>query len=66
MNRRQARILILSWLVDASDNYLGFDAPYHGDYSEADVARIEREFEWIFDLLKRKLDRLETLERRRQ
>lgn len=59
MDRKRARILALAWLYDTSDNLLGWDAPWRTDYSPADVVKLERALEYFYDLLKRKLDKLE-------
>lgn len=60
MNRQEARALALSMILDEiSDNFLSVDACYRdGQYSDADVTRIERAFLQIDDVLQSKLNRV--------
>ena len=62
MNRQEARALALSMVLDEiSDNFLSADACYRdGQYSDADVARIERAFLQIDDTLQSKLNRVDA------
>ncbi len=62
MNKKQARILALAWILDEmSHTILARDAPWREDYTPPDILRIERELESLEDLLRRKRDRLEEI-----
>jgi hypothetical protein len=52
-------MMALALILGESDDLLGYDAPWRRDLSPQDAARLECELERLFDLLRRKLHRLQ-------